>query len=153
MITDNRSSDMWDRSVNSHWSRSFVTALRSRYEAGGSSAVLPAFQFLSLRRIYLNINFMSSETSFSPRLQVSDTKSPLEFDVCLSVHHRNMGRRNQLDVTQCFIVLVISSTCFGHVYTHHQELSTIMLVWHVACSSWLLVVGGSGAEQQAMRPE
>ena len=60
---------------------------------------------------------------------------------------------NQLDVTQCFIELVIRSTCFGHVYAHHQELATILPVWHVACSSWLLVVGRSGAGKQAMRPD
>ena len=60
---------------------------------------------------------------------------------------------NQLDATQCFIELVICSTCFGHVYAHHQELATILLVWHVACNSWLLVVGRSGTGQQAMRPK
>jgi hypothetical protein len=32
---------------------------------------------------------------------------------------------NQLDATQYFIALVISSTCFGHHYAHHQELATI----------------------------
>ena len=56
---------------------------------------------------------------------------------------------DQLDATQCFIELVIYSTCFRHVYAYHQELATILLVWHVACNSWLLVFGGSGAEQQA----
>ena len=58
---------------------------------------------------------------------------------------------NQLDATQCSIRLVICSTCFGHVYAHYQELVTIPLLWHVAYSSWLLVVGRSGAGQQAMR--
>ena len=75
------------------------------------------------------------------------------FDVCLSVHRHHIGREeNHLDGTQCFIGLVNCSTCFGHVYAHHQELATILLVWHVACNSWLLVVGRSGAGQQAMRP-
>ena len=60
---------------------------------------------------------------------------------------------NQLDVTKCFIELVICSTCFGHVYAHHQELVTILLVWRVVCNSWLLVVRRSGAGQQAVRPE
>ena len=59
---------------------------------------------------------------------------------------------NKLDATQCFIELVNCSTCFGHVYAHHQELAIIQLVWHVACNSWSLVVGRSGAEQQVMRP-
>jgi hypothetical protein len=35
-------------------------------------------------------------------------------------------RKNQLDVTQWFIVLVNCSTCFGHLYAHHQELETIL---------------------------
>jgi hypothetical protein len=60
---------------------------------------------------------------------------------------------NQLDATQCFIELVICSTCFGHVYAHHQELATVLLVWHVVCNSWLLVVGRSGAGRQVMRLE
>jgi len=57
-----------------------------------------------------------------------------------------------LDATQYFIELVICSTCFGRVYAHHQELATILLVWHVACDSWLLVIGRSGGGQQAMSP-
>jgi len=58
----------------------------------------------------------------------------------------------QLDAKQCFIKLVICLPCFRHVYVHHQELATILLVWHVACNSWLLVVWSSGTGQQAMRP-
>ena len=53
--------------------------------------------------------------------------------------------KNQLDTTQCFIEPVICSTCFGHVYAHYQDLATILLVWHVACNSWLLGVRRSGA--------
>ena len=49
---------------------------------------------------------------------------------------------NQLDATQCFIELGICSTCFGHVYAHHQGLATVLLVYHVACSSWLLLLEG-----------
>ena len=61
---------------------------------------------------------------------------------------------DQVNGTQYFIELVICSTCFGHVYAHLQELATIglLLVCHVACNSWLLAVGRSGAAQQAMRP-
>ena len=59
---------------------------------------------------------------------------------------------NQQDATQFLIELVICSICFEQVYVHHQELATILLVWHVACNYWLLVVGKSGAGQQAMRP-
>jgi hypothetical protein len=60
---------------------------------------------------------------------------------------------NQLDTTECFIALVIRSTCFGHLYAHHQELETILvLLLHMVCNA--LVVGGRllGAEQQAMCP-
>ena len=60
---------------------------------------------------------------------------------------------NQLDATECFIALIICSTCFGHLYAHHQELETIpVLLPHMVCSA--LVVDGrrSGAGQQAMRP-
>jgi len=62
-----------------------------------------------------------------------------------------MGRRKPTRCYTMFIEFVICSTCFGHVYTHHQGLATILLVWHVACNSWLLVVGRSGAGQQVMR--
>ena len=47
--------------------------------------------------------------------------------------------------------LVICSTCFGHVYAHHQKLATILLIRHVACNSWFMVARRSGAGQQAMR--
>ena len=39
-----------------------------------------------------------------------------------------MKKKNQLDATYYFIVLLIRSTCFGHYYVHHQELTTIMLI-------------------------
>jgi len=67
-----------------------------------------------------------------------------------------IGKRreeNQRDATECFIALIICSTCFGHLYTHHQELETILvLLPHMVCNA--LVAGGrwSGAVQQAVRP-
>ena len=60
---------------------------------------------------------------------------------------------NQLDASECFIALIICSTCFGHLYAHHQELETILvLLPHMVCN--VLVAGGqrSRAGQQAMRP-
>ena len=48
---------------------------------------------------------------------------------------------NQLDVTECFIALMIPSTCFGHFYAHHQELETIMCVI-TAYGVQYLVAGG-----------
>jgi len=58
---------------------------------------------------------------------------------------------NQLDATECFIALIICSTCFGHLYAHHQELETILvLLPYMVCNA--LVAGGRllGAEQQAV---
>jgi len=60
---------------------------------------------------------------------------------------------NQLDATERFIALVICSTCFGHLYAHHQELETLLvLLPHMVCNA--LVAAGRllGAGQQAMRP-
>jgi len=64
--------------------------------------------------------------------------------VCLSVYLCIcVEKRNQLDVTACFIALMITSTCFEHFYAHHQELETIrVLLPPTVCSAWLLVVGG-----------
>ena len=62
-------------------------------------------------------------------------------------------KKNQLDAIEWFIALVICSTCFGHLYAHHQELETILvLLPHMVCNA--LADGGrqSGAGQQAMRP-
>ena len=43
---------------------------------------------------------------------------------------------NQLDVTECFIALMIRSTHFGHFYAHHQELETVcVLVPPMVCSA------------------
>ena len=59
----------------------------------------------------------------------------------------------QLDATECFIALIICSTFFGHLYAHHQELETLLvLLPHMVCNA--LVAGGrrSGAGQQAMHP-
>jgi len=34
----------------------------------------------------------------------------------------------QQEATYYFIMLMLGSTCFGHHYAHHQELTTIALV-------------------------
>ena len=52
-----------------------------------------------------------------------------------------------------FIALIICSTCFGHLYAHHQELETILvLLPHMVCNA--LVVGGRllRADQQDVCP-
>ena len=64
----------------------------------------------------------------------------------------NVGveKKNQLDVTECFIALMMRSTCFGHFYAHHQELETICLcyyrLWCAVLGCWL-----SGGQVQDSR--
>jgi len=77
-----------------------------------------------------------------------------QFDVRLFVHRCIWVEKktNQM-LLNAFIALIICSTCFGHLYAHHQELETILvLLPHMVCNA--LVVGGwlLGAEQQATRP-
>jgi len=62
-----------------------------------------------------------------------------------------LKEENQLDATEWFIAQIICSTCFGHLYAHHQEAILVLLL-HMVCN--VLVVGGrqSGAGEQAMRP-
>ena len=46
-----------------------------------------------------------------------------KLDVCLSMHHCIcIEKKNQLDVTVCFITLMKRSTCFSHFYAYHQGL-------------------------------
>jgi len=63
---------------------------------------------------------------FFPHCNSSCTKGP-HFYVILK-------NKFQLDVTYYFIVLMIGSTCFGHHYAHHQELTTIALVLELLLS-------------------
>ena len=74
----------------------------------------------------------------------SQNKLHLLLVMCLSVHRCIcVEKKNQLDATEWFIALIIHSTCFGHFYTHNQELETIcVLLPPSVCSAWLLVVGG-----------
>jgi len=54
-------------------------------------------------------------------------------------------KENQLDATEWFIALIICSTCFGHLYTHHQELETILvLLPHMVCNQPHCVFGFGG---------
>ena len=71
------------------------------------------------------------------------------------MRNRNILRReeNQLDATEWFNALVICSTCFGHLYAHHQELETILvLLPHMVCNALVAGCRRSGAGQQAMHP-
>ena len=55
--------------------------------------------------------------------------------------HASLYKRkeeNQLNATEWFIGLVIRSTCFGHLYAHHQELETILvLLPHMVCNAFV----------------
>ena len=75
------------------------------------------------------------------------------FDPIHEVMSNKRREENQVDATEYFIALIICSTCFGHLYAHHQELETILvLLPRMVCNT--LAAGGRllGAEQQAMRP-
>ena len=53
-------------------------------------------------------------------------------NVYWTVHHCNSWRmKDQLDVTCCFISLIMRSTCFGHYYIHLQELATVLMNYHI----------------------
>jgi len=54
-----------------------------------------------------------------------------------------MKNKIQIDATCYFIMLTLGSTCFGHHYVHHQELTTIEFGYHVSrLVLELLLVGG-----------
>ena len=60
---------------------------------------------------------------------------------------------NQVDATEWFVALIICSTCFGHLYAHHQELETLLvLLSHRVCDALVACGRRSGAGQQAIRP-
>ena len=42
-----------------------------------------------------------------------------------------MKNKIKLDATYYFIMLMLGSTCFGHHYVHHQELTTIAFAYHI----------------------
>ena len=67
-----------------------------------------------------------------------DVASNKSRELCISVE-----KKNQLDATEWFIALLICSTCFGHLYAHHQQLETICVCYYrLWCAVlWLLVVG------------
>ena len=78
-----------------------------------------------------------------------------KLDVCLSVLRcLCVEKKNQLDVTEWFIALIIFSTCFQAVLcpsSGARDYMCAIAAYGVQC----LVVGcrRSGAGQQAMRPE
>jgi len=72
--------------------------------------------------------------------------------VHVSLHVRREREKNQLDVTERFIALIICSTCFEHFYAHHQELETIcVLLPPMVCGVLVAGCWRSGAGQPVMR--
>ena len=60
--------------------------------------------------------------------------------------------KNQLDAAEWFIALIICSACFGHFYTHHQEVESIrVLLPPMVCDALVAGCWRSGAGQPAMR--
>jgi len=56
-----------------------------------------------------------------------------------------LKNKSQLEATYCFIILMISWTCFGPCYAHHQVLTTIVLIPHWSSRSWVAVGWKLGA--------
>jgi len=54
-----------------------------------------------------------------------------------------MKNKIQLDATYYFIMLMLSSTCFGHHYAHHQELTTLSFGYHIGRLVLELLLVGS----------
>ena len=55
----------------------------------------------------------------------------------------NNENKNQLDATECFIALIIFSTCFGQFYAHPQDLETIRVLLPPMVCSALNTIGGN----------
>jgi hypothetical protein len=62
---------------------------------------------------YLEVSLTNDATTSQPSLTL---KQP-----CSATYLR-VEKKNQLDVTECFVALMRCSTCFGNFYAHNQEL-------------------------------
>jgi len=90
-----------------------------------------------------------------PVTTVPCTSTDKLFDVCLSVNSCIcVGRKNQLDATDWFIALIICSTYFRHLSSHHQELEAICVsLPPMVCDALVAGCWRTGAGQPAMRSE
>jgi len=72
-------------------------------------------------------------------------------EIFVANNSRNKRREeNQPEATEHFTALIICSTRFGHLYDHHQELETILvLLPHMVCNALVACGRLLGAEQQA----
>jgi hypothetical protein len=48
---------------------------------------------------------------------VVGTPAPCNNRICVE-------KKNQVDVTECFVALMICSTCFGHFHAHHHPVTS-----------------------------
>ena len=77
-------------------------------------------------------------------LRYSTSWDPLKY------HKRYVEIKCQLDATEVFITdLIACSTCFGHHYTHHQELKSIIrwllpVVFHAVVFKLVVWCGAEG---------
>jgi len=75
-------------------------------------------------RVYILRNVFTKYSPKSKHLQATY--------VYWTVQHGDSWRiKDQLDVTYYFISLLMCSTCFGHLYIHHEELATMLLNYHI----------------------
>jgi len=58
-------------------------------------------------------------------------------------HEIFLMNKIQLDATYYFLTLMLGSTCFGHHYAHHQELTTIAFGYHIGRLVLELLLVGS----------
>jgi len=59
-----------------------------------------------------------------------------------NINPQFVEQKTQLDVTECFIVLMICSTFFGHFYAHRQELEIMCVITAYGVHCLVAVVGG-----------
>ena len=74
-----------------------------------------------------NFKFVSENNVADERI----VKRKLYYHISKLCIARGVGKlknKIQLNATYYFIMLMLGSTCFGHHYAHHQELTTIALV-------------------------
>ena len=102
-----------------------------------TSSILSEIVVWGFSHCFMNIQYPDSE---------DDYKFPFIWCMFVRASLYMCREETQLDATEWFIC----STCFGHLYAHHQGLEAILvLLPHMVCNA-----GGrrSGARQQAMRP-
>jgi len=84
-------------------------------------------------------------------VKIASRKMLNTYAVLIIIYIR-VEKKNQLYATEWFIALIICSTCFGHLYAHHQEFEAIcVLLPPVACDALVAGCWRLCAGQPAMR--